>query len=558
MSRRIGRLLLLLALSMQLAVASAETRAWLDRDRIALGETTTLNIETDQALASSPDYSALMGDFQVSGNTSSRQFEMVNGAVRSRVLFAVALQPRRQGLIAIAHVPVGNERIQPLTLTVTAPTATPARAGDPVFIESEADAQEPYVQQAVGFTVRLFYAGPISGQLDQPSPDGATLQRVGEDAQYARQVGNQAYNVLERHFLLIPERSGTLTIPAAHFRGTGAEGFFDDLLGNGGRPLRADGAPRFLRVLQAPADAPQPWLPLRALTLRYLEAPQHARAGEAVTVTVEATADGATAAQLPPIQLSADAAQVFAEPAQSDETFSEGRPKVRMVRRFSVVPSRAGTLHIRGPGVAWWDVRAGLRRSASLPDITVPVAPGANGSGTVPPPAAATDASRGTSPREGIRLPGVQGAVQPWALATVVFAIGWLLTLAWGLHRRQVPSGDTNKQDTNKQAATQGAQPAASLADLKRALAHEDLARVSDVLCALHSPPAADLDAVRAELEAPAQIAAVDALLRARWGGGDGVAARAALRDAFKRGPRWRRIVKPVAKAPLPPLYPTE
>ncbi|WP_159016496.1 BatD family protein [Cognatiluteimonas profundi] len=553
MSRMVARTLLLLALSMQLAVASAETRAWLDRDRIALGETTTLNIETDQAMASSPDYSALMGDFQVSGNTSSRQFEMVNGVVRSRVVFAVALQPRREGLIAIAHVPVGNERIQPLTLTVTASTATPARAGDPVFIESEADAQEPYVQQAVGFTVRLFYAGPISGQLDQAEPDGATLQRIGEDAQYTRQVGNQTYNVLERHFLLIPERSGTLTIPAAHFRGTGAEGFFDDLIGNGGRPLRADSAPRFLRVLQAPADAPQPWLPLRALTLRYLEAPQHARAGEAVTVTVEATVDGATSAQLPPLQMSADnGAQVFAEPAQSDETFSEGRPKVRMVRRFSVVPSSVGTLHIRGPGVAWWDVRAGLRRTASLPDITVSVAPGANGSGVASPPAVDAGASRNAAPNAGIRLPGVQGAVQPWALATVLFATGWLLTLAWGLHRRQAPVGAAKHQP-----ATQTGQSSASLADLKRALDHEDLGRVSDVLCALHTPPAVDLDAVRAELDAPAQIAAVDALQRARWGDGDGVAARAALRDAFKRGPRWRGAAKPVTKEPLPPLYPT-
>ncbi len=554
MSRMVVRALLLLALSMQLAVASAQTRAWLDRDRIALGETTTLNIETDQALASSPDYSALMGDFQVSGNTSSRQFEMVNGVVHSHVLFAVALQPRREGLIAIARVPVGNERIQPLTLTVTASTATPARAGDPVFIESEADAQEPYVQQAVGFTVRLYYAGPISGQLDQPEPDGATLQRVGEDAQYTRQVGTHTYNVLERHFLLIPERSGTLTIPAAHFRGTGAEGFFDDLIGNGGRPLRADSAPRFLRVLQAPADAPQPWLPLRALALRYLEAPQQARAGEAITVTVEATADGATSAQMPPLQMSADnGAQVFAEPAQSDETFSEGRPKVRMVRRFSIVPASAGTLHIRGPNVAWWDVRAGLRRTASLPDITVPVAPGANGSGVASPPAADAGAGRSAAPHAGIRLPGVQGAVQPWALATVLFAIGWLLTLTWGLHRRQASSAPATPQP-----ASGIGPPGASLADLKRALDHEDLGRVSDVLCALRSPPAADLDAVRAELDAPAQIAAVDALQRARWGDGDGVGARAALRDAFRRGPRWRRAVESVAKEPLPPLYPQD
>lgn len=541
-------LLALLASVAHASMAAAATRAWLDRDRVALGETTTLNIETDQALATAPDYSALMGDFQVSGNTSSRQFEMVNGVVHSHVLFAVALQPRREGVIPIAPLPVGNERTQPLTLTVTASTAMPARAGDPVFIEGEADAQDPYVQQAVGYTVRLYYSGPISGQLDQPEPDGASLQRVGEDAQYARLIGSREYTVLERHFLLIPERSGTLTIPAAHFHGTGADGFFDDLIGNGGRPLRADSAPRFLHVLPAPADAPQPWLPLRALSLRYLETPRNARAGEAMTVTIEATADGATAAQLPPLQLPVgEGAQVFADPPQSDESFADGRPSVRMVRRFSIVPSHAGTLHVGGPGIAWWDVRAGLRRTASLPALDVPVSPGAAaGNATTATPAAGAHAA------DALRMPRLAGDLQPWALAAALFAGVWLITLIWALQRRHAaPAGIATPP------AASGSTPThASLADLKRALDHEDLARVAEVLCALRSPPAAGLDALRASLADNAQVAAVDALQRARWGDGEAVAARSALRDAFRRGPQWRPAGHPPPQDPLPPLYP--
>jgi len=550
--RTIARLLITLLLAAHVVVASAQTRAWLDRDRIALGETTTLNIETDQALDAAPDYSALMNDFQISNNVSSRQFEMVNGVSHSHVLFAIALQPRREGLIALPRLLVGNVSVQPPTLTVTASTATPAHAGDPVFVESEADAQEPYVQQAVGLTVRLYYSGPISGQLDQPDPDGATLQRIGEDTQYARQIGAHAYSVLERHFLLIPERSGTLTIPGAHFKGTGAPGFFDDLLGNGGRPLQADSAPRFLHVLEAPADAPQPWLPLRALTLRYLETPQRGRAGESIAVTVEATADGATAAQMPPLQLLAgDGAQVFAEPPQSDETFADGRPKVRMVRRFSIVPARAGALRITIPSQPWWDVRARLRRTASLPDLNVPVLVGANGMGAPAPPVVAASEDSGVD--AGLRVPGVQGRVQPWALAAVAFAAAWLVTLMWALRRRPPPLASASHE-----LPTDGAHAAAqaSLRDFKRALDHEDLGRVADVLCALRSPHAANLDGVRVDLDDANQVAAVDALQRARWGDGDGVNARRLLREAFRRGPRWKPSAKPRVDAQLPPLYP--
>lgn len=552
-SQRRLQWLILLAMATCASAVSAQTRAWLERDRIALGETTTLNIQTDQATAS-PDYSPLAGDFTLSGNSSSRQFEFVNGASSVKVIFAVALQARRYGIVSIPRLQVGNERTQPLTLTVTPQTAATAQAGSAVFIESEADAQEPYVQQAVGYTVRLYYATPlISGQLDQDPPRGASLQRVGEDAQYTRDLGGHPYTVVERHYLLIPERSGTLTIPGARFNGKAAGGFFDDLVGDSERDLHAASAPRFLMVRAVPANAPQPWLPLRALTLRYLGTAQDARAGDAATVTVEAIADGATASQMPELQLQMDGgaadAQIFADPAQNNDTFRDGRPQARVSRRFSIVPAHAGTLRIRGPRLTWWDVRAGIGRTAALPDILLPVTPARNG--TAATPAADVNAVATASGDGRIRVPGIQGEVRPWALTTVAFALLWLITLSWGMHRRAQSVDDDGDEDGDARPA-----PAmAALADLKRALQYSDLGDVADVLCATCAPPAADLDALQLRLDDDRQIAAVRSLQRARWGDGDGVAARTALRTAFKNGPRWRRE-KIAATQALPPLYP--
>ena len=278
----------------------AQARAWLDRDRIAFGETATLNVETTQLAAGAPDYAPLQSAFELSGHTSSRRIESTNGRTQTRSLYAVALLPRRDGVIGIPSLRIGNQATQPLTLTVTPASSAPTRAGGVVFIESEADDTDPYVQQAVGFVVRLYYAVPlISGQLDQPTPDGASLQRVGEEVRYTREVGGRRYEVLERRFLLIAERSGPMTIPGARFQGQGVGGFFDDLFGDGRRALNAAGAPRTLRVRGAPSNASQPWLPLRELRLRYVTTPQNVRAGEAATVVVEAVADGANAAQLP-------------------------------------------------------------------------------------------------------------------------------------------------------------------------------------------------------------------------------------------------------------------
>lgn len=534
--------------------AFAETRAWLDRDGISAGETATLNIETDQATAPAPDYASLLGDFELSGNTSSRQFEMINGVGRARVLYAVALRPRGGGRFAIPALRVGAERTQPLTLTVAGNAPAPARAGGTVFIEAEADAAAPYVQQAVGYVVRLYYATSVlSGRLDQDPPEGASLQRVGEDIRYQRDIGGRRYTVIERRYLLIPERSGELVLPGARFVGQGLGGFFDDLFGDGRRELSARGTPRTLRVRPMPANAPQPWLPLRGLELRYLSTPQSARTGEAAKVAIELEADGASGTQVPELRLGdIDGAQVFAEAPQIDERFEQGRPRVRVVREFSIVPARSGTLRVPAPRIEWWDANAGAARTASLPDFALAVTPGADSADDDAAAVAGdTPAARDGRAQRWIEVPFVQGAVHPWALATLGFALLWLVTLWWALHRRAraAPAAETLLPS---QAPTSVTPKRRALA---QALGSGDVEAVSDAL--LQSAPGAarDLDAVCDALDDPAQLAAVRALQQARWGQGNAADALAALRGAFGKGPRWRTAPRPRA-ALLPPLYP--
>ncbi|MGI8560362.1 MAG: BatD family protein [Luteimonas sp.] len=551
------RPLLLLLIALLPCLAQAQTRAWLDRDRIALGETATLNIETDQPNSVAPDYAPLQRDFQLDARSSRQSYEATaSGGARVRTLFAVALRPEREGMFTIPTLSVGSQRTQPLQLTVT--PAVLSRAGGNVFIEAEADHAAPYVQQAVGYVVRLYYATQlISGQLDQAQPEGASLQRIGDDLQYTRDIGGRRYNVVERRFLLIPERSGVVEMPPARFQGRGVGGFLDEWFGDGQRALSANGPRRVLDVQPVPANAAQPWLPLQGLSLRYLETPRAAEAGAAVDVVVEATADGASGTQLPELLLPVGSgAQVFAEPPRIDETFDNGRPQVRMTRRFSVVPARAGALQVPGPRIEWWDVRAGRARTASLPDIALQVAPGAGAPATAAPASGALPA--GTTAVEGggrdswIRVPGVQGEVRLWAVATVVFALLWLSTLMWGLHRHPIAP---DKAKANVAPAPLATRASGQRRILKQALATGTLGDVADALCAMAEPPVADVDALRARLADPAQVAAIEALQRARWAGGDGTAARDALRRAFAQGSRWHKPGTP-ARPLLAPLYP--
>jgi hypothetical protein len=142
--------------------------------------------------------------------------------------------------------------------------------------------------------------------------------------------------------------------------------------------------------------------------------------------------------------------------------------------------------------------------------------------------------------------------VRPWAFATVLFALAWLLTLAWGLHRR--PAATPKPPDPRGGRSTAAA--AVATTSLRRALQAGDLGDIGDALRASADPPAESLDAVAFRLADPAQRDALAQLQQARWGDGDPAAAREALRAAFRAGPRWKRHAGQGAGGPLPPLYP--
>ena len=540
--RRLACILMLLLAACALP-ALAQTRAWLDRAQVTYGETATLNIETS-ASVQLIDYSPLAAQFDIAGQTVRRSYELVNGRSQAKSLFAVGIRPRGPGVLTVPALRVGTTTTAALRLTVLPPSVQPAGGDADAFVETVLDAAQPYVQQAVGMVVRLHVAVPLlSGQLDQDDVPGATLQRIGEDIQYQRDVGRRRYSVVERRFLLIPERSGPLVVPGARFNGQAVGGFFDNIFDDGRKALSAAAPIKRLQVQPIPANAPQPWLPLHDLKLRYVQSPRAARVGEATMVELEAIVDGARASQLPAITLpeSADA-QVFADPVQSDEQFIEGRPRTTLLRRIAIVPLKPGALSLPGPRIEWWDATQGVPRTAMLPPLQLQVAPG-----EVAP--AMPDAGSSTPTGDGERLdatasPAARLRYLPWMLLAVatVAAVGW-----WRARRTRVPA--TGAEPVLPAVAPS---PTPSLA---AALKQGDLAIIAHALCSEAGSTLDDLDAVRARLKDEAQRDAVEGLQAARWGDGDAATALAALRRAFAKGARWRTpAATPVPL--LPPLYP--
>lgn len=563
-THRALRTVLALLLCIGFGAQAQQPRAWLDRDRIDEGGTVTLNIQSDQAGAV-PDYAPLRADFDLGSQTSSRQVQWSNGDMTSRMLHGIALTPRRAGTLTLPPLRVGSGLTPPLTLQVAAVAGATdpgaARGNAAVFLETEVDDTTPYVQQSVGVVVRLYYASQlVSGELVLDTPEGASLQRVGEDRSLVRDVNGRRYNLVERRFLLIPERSGPLALAGARFDGRSAGGFFDDMFGGDGR-LRARAPDRTLQVQAQPDAAPQPWLPLHDLRLRYTAAPEAGRAGEAATVVVEATALGATRAQFPelPVPDVGPTAQVFAEPPQYDETFSGTTPQLKLTRRYAIVPRQPGALTVPGLKMAWWDVKAGQARTATVPDLTLQVGAG-SGAAAAPAPIALDTLSPlpGTPAGASTAVPiqPVQAAGRPWGwiAAAAGFAALWLVTLAIALglgwrRRRGAPVAPRHLAGSPEVARP-------SLTALRQAMDVQGLDEVVAVLAGMAGVQT--LEQVLEQLESPDQRAALVQMQRARWGGqgGDVAAARQALRRVFHDGPHWRPVDAPENNG-LAPLYPS-
>ena len=197
MIRACARLVVLLCALCALP-ALAQTRAWLDRAQVTYGETATLNIETT-ASVQQIDYRPLAAQFDIAGQTVRRSYELVNGRSRTRSLFAVGIRPSGPGVITVPALRIGDASTAPLRLTVLPPTVQPATGDSDAFVETALDATQPYVQQAVGMVVRLHYAVPLlSGQLDQDEVAGASLQRVGEDADARLAEGRRVHAILAK------------------------------------------------------------------------------------------------------------------------------------------------------------------------------------------------------------------------------------------------------------------------------------------------------------------------------------------------------------------------
>lgn len=544
---------------------AAQVSASLDRDSVQLGETVTLNVHLQDSggQVAAPDLRVLEPDFQVLRTSQNRSISVVNGKASSELTFGVALRPRHVGVLTIPALDVAGAQTAALQLTVTAADPTAAAAsGQDVFMESQVEPSHGYVGQQLAYVVRLYYATPLGGNAPQPGPvDGAEITPLGKALNYQAQRGGRSYQVLEQRYTLVPQRAGTIRIPAVDFEGHTKDprdpGSFFGLTA----PVSASAPPQTIDVKPAPpAFASSAWLPARELSLSLdgwpgaQDAPP--RVGQVLNLTMNLQATGLSYEVLPALTLPAlDGATVYPDKPVADNRQDGQWLVARRQQSFAIVPDRAGALTIPAMSLKWWNVLDDRMEVATIPAHTIVVLAAAGTAGTVTPAADASPRSDHVGDHAADATSVVTGGTDTFwrwlALGSVALwllsVVGWWL---WRRRKRQAVVDLPNARDPSSRSRQR--------AFLAAAIGGDAAVQERSLLAWARAerPATQHLGELSLALDDSAQQTAIAALQRRRYGGAPPQDADSQLAAAFKRGFAWCREGAQEKEAGLAPLYP--
>ena len=422
----------LLGLCAILAVVSgaeAEVTARVDRPSVDLNESFMLELMVDSNIDMEPDLSVLDENFYRGQLSQLSNTSIINGQIRRSRTWTVALMAKVTGKQEIPAISVGNEKSEPIRISINEPTNAPPGEAD-VFMTSEVDQTEAYVQSQILYRFKVYRAVATrqEGRRD-PVIEGAEvlIERAGDERSYEAILNGKAYNVIERVLAIYPQASGEISISPARFE---ARVLRDGRI-TGRKVFESEAhTVKVLPIPAPPANFPDAaWLPARDVQLseEWSREPNEVAAGEPVTRKVTISALGQIETQIPALDPPVmDGMNVYADKPDLSRLFEADG--IRGVRRdqYAMIGVRGGPVEIPELEVPWWDIEAGEWRVATLPARTINVdAPDAP---AVPPPVA-TSADESDETAEPKAAPNADGF---WKRVAQLIAGLWLFTLlAW-------------------------------------------------------------------------------------------------------------------------------
>jgi hypothetical protein len=495
----------------------AAVTASLDKTQVVLGERVRLVVQNTGNGDQQPDTSALRQDFDILGTQRGTSVQIVNGRMSSQTQFTVLMTPKHGGTIRIAPITWGGEQSAALELNVGA-GANPGANGNnnnsgsstaesQITMSGTLDQKQPYVQSAVVLSLRLNVGVQMAqASLDLQGNSDVLVRQIGKDQQHTESRNGRVYQVIERKYLLIPQRSGAISLKGPILQAqvqddaasTGNDSDIDAFFGNvfgqtmgrfarRMRPvtLQANAIEMNVQARPAGTDASN-WLPAQKLTLdeTWRPEPQQGQlhVGEPLTRHLRLSALGVTAGQLPDLASMMpvpDGIKKYPDQAKTDEGLQGETLSASRDQDIALVASAAGHYVLPAFRLVWWDTVNHTQHTIALPERSLDVLP-ATGGAVAAPAGAAPNAGSVTPPDGGIVNPLIQAkrvvqSATPWLWISGVLAVLWLGTLLlWWHGRRTGPQRAPAVAPIADAPAAPSRSPGAALAALQRACGAND------------------------------------------------------------------------------------
>ncbi|KTD22736.1 KQDN repeat-containing protein [Legionella lansingensis] len=438
-------------------LAIAAVTMQLETTQISLGEPFKLVLSLDgDETDSIPDLTPLQDDFEIIGTERSVNYTVINGRAHSVSQWIVLLMPKKTGTLTIPPIQVGQEKTNASQVEVKEGIQDVDKvkhsSQQDVMLLAEVDQQNPYINQQVILTVKLYSSSRLLDAAYQPPKvEDALIVSLGPGRRYQTSENGRIYVVEEQQYAIFPQKSGRLNIHSASFHALIYDDIVPKKINEETKPIVVDVKPI------ASQYTGKHWLPAKevSLTESYDNNATTLEQGSTLVRTVTLRATALPAQLLPALDFAnSDEFSVYPEKPSERSTFSQGNLIGTSITKVTYLLNKSGQMTIPALKLTWFNTLTGKEDVATLPEHTIQVKPlPTTSQSTTPLPSqepkqvetASTTKRVQNAVKESTLLPSAFTSLAWWLAGG--FACAWLLTLGlWFWQKRHRGANKTSKE----------------------------------------------------------------------------------------------------------------
>ncbi len=452
-------LLLLILVWFADPIGAAAIKLHVNRDPVSVNESLQLVFESAQQPDQEPDFSPVARDFDILSEQRSSNVSMLNGTVSKQYTWTLTVMPKHAGVLTVPAIRFGSEQSPARDISVQpAQASRSAPAGQALLLTVEAQPEDPYVQQQVIYTVKLYHrVGIVQASLTEPEADNAVIEKLAEDKNYHSRLNGFDYTVTERKYAIFPQQSGTLQIAPLNLtarlvQGGQGRSRFNGFFGTQATYTRRIQSKSIRLQVKSVPDAfkGKYWLPARQIELQeqWSGDVSRMRVGEPLTRTLTLIAKGTTVSQLPAINTRASDQQTALKSYPDQPVLKELKESSGIVaqreQKIAFIATKAGVYRLPAIEIPWWNTQTQQREIVRLAGKTLTVlAPSSK-------PESVTPAPPDSEQMKTAAASAVFDSSASWMWVAVFLGCGWLLTVLYFLSRRGVAKSADKRPERNR------------------------------------------------------------------------------------------------------------